>query len=270
MVCLAGTIVCCITSVPRDHRMNLPRPVSLGLVAGLLIAILVSPAQAVPENQPGLVSSEFIYESAPFPSCHASTIAETKEGLVAAWFGGTHERHPDVGIWVSHLKDGKWTPPVEVANGVESPTVRYPTWNPVLFQPNERAVDVVLQSGTVALRVVGHGDDQRRCRTDLVQAHAFARRHYWSREEQARATGRWHESFRRRAPNTMAGGCILKLRTTAARLGRQRPRSTTARRSVRSSRAFCIYPQQSPAGSGPHSRPRHLSDLVRGWWQDLG
>lgn len=85
-------------------------------------------------EQPGIVSTEFIYDEAPFPSCHASTIAESKNGLVAAWFGGTYERHPDVAIYTSHFKDGRWTPPVEVANGVESPEVRYPTWNPVLFQ----------------------------------------------------------------------------------------------------------------------------------------
>ena len=87
------------------------------------------------KSQPGYVSSEFIYEEAPFPSCHASTIVETGDGLLAAWFGGTDEKEPDVGIWTSRLKDGKWSPPVEVANGVESPQVRYPTWNPVLFQP---------------------------------------------------------------------------------------------------------------------------------------
>jgi predicted neuraminidase len=81
------------------------------------------------------VKSDFIYESAPFPSCHASTIAETPSGLVAAWFGGTRERNPDVGIWLSRLEHDHWTPPVEVANGVESPTNRYPCWNPVLFQP---------------------------------------------------------------------------------------------------------------------------------------
>ena len=78
--------------------------------------------------------SEFIYETAPFPSCHASTIAETPQGLITAWFGGTHERHKDVGIWTSHLVDGKWTAPVEVANGVQNETLRYPCWNPVLFQ----------------------------------------------------------------------------------------------------------------------------------------
>jgi predicted neuraminidase len=86
-------------------------------------------------QEPGIVKTEFIFETAPFPSCHASTIAETKAGLIAAWFGGTAERNPDVGIWVSRLRDGHWTRPVEVANGVQSPTNRLPTWNPVLFQP---------------------------------------------------------------------------------------------------------------------------------------
>lgn len=87
------------------------------------------------EKQPGYVLGEFIYETAPYPSCHASTIEETPEGLIAAWFGGTHERHPDVGIWVAHKKDGEWTESVEVANGVISESERHPTWNPVLFQP---------------------------------------------------------------------------------------------------------------------------------------
>lgn len=105
------------------------------LLAFYLALLAFAPTYAIPENQPGLESSEFIYESAPFPACHASTIVETDQGVVAAWFGGTHERHPDVGIWVSHLNDGKWSTPVEVANGIESATVRYPTWNPVLFQP---------------------------------------------------------------------------------------------------------------------------------------
>jgi len=92
----------------------------------------VIPAAA---QQGAILSSEFIFETAPFPSCHASTIVETERGLVAAWFGGTAERNPDVGIWVSRLENGKWTPPVEVANGVQSADQRFPTWNPVLFQP---------------------------------------------------------------------------------------------------------------------------------------
>ena len=80
------------------------------------------------------ISSEFIYETAPFPSCHASTLEETPRGIIAAWFGGTEEKNKDVGIWVSRLEKGKWTVPVEVANGVQNDTLRYPTWNPVLFK----------------------------------------------------------------------------------------------------------------------------------------
>lgn len=98
------------------------------LAASILTGSAQSPA-------PGLLRSEYIYETAPFPECHASTLAETRGGLVAAWFGGTKEKHPDVGIWVSRYENGRWTTPVEVANGVESPSKRYPTWNPVLHQP---------------------------------------------------------------------------------------------------------------------------------------
>ena len=86
---------------------------------------------------------EFVYESAPFPSCHASTIEETTKGtLITAWFGGTHEKHPDVGIWVSRKTSSQWSAPLEVANGIQyhstdGTEVRYPTWNPVLFQPQQ-------------------------------------------------------------------------------------------------------------------------------------
>ncbi len=87
------------------------------------------------KGERALVKSEFVYkaEDVPFPSCHASTIAETSEGLVAAWFGGEYEKHPEVGIWFSRFVNGKWTTPVEVADGVQHSNLRHPTWNPVLF-----------------------------------------------------------------------------------------------------------------------------------------
>ena len=100
-----------------------------------LLTMSVIPASVFSAPQPGLLKSEFIFESAPFPQCHASTIAEKSDGLVAAWFGGTRERNPDVGIWLSRQESGNWSKPVEVANGVISPDRRYPCWNPVLFQP---------------------------------------------------------------------------------------------------------------------------------------
>lgn len=93
----------------------------------------------VAQQSEGIQLREFIYEQAPFPECHASTIVETPEGLVAAWFGGMYERHADVGIWVSRRIDGQWSTPIEAANGVQytqtdGKVFRHPTWNPVLFQ----------------------------------------------------------------------------------------------------------------------------------------
>ncbi|MCR8666746.1 exo-alpha-sialidase [Aestuariibaculum sp. M13] len=83
----------------------------------------------------GIVVDEFIYDKAPYLSAHAATIVENTNGeLVASWFGGTHERNPDVCIYVSKRKNGKWTEGVEVANGIQNDTLRYPTWNPVLYQ----------------------------------------------------------------------------------------------------------------------------------------
>jgi len=102
-------------------------------LASLLSLFAASCATAKADS--AIVKSEFIFETAPFPSCHASTIAETKSGLVAAWFGGTAERNPDVCIYVSRQENGKWTAPVSVADGVGFATNRLPTWNPVLFQP---------------------------------------------------------------------------------------------------------------------------------------
>lgn len=92
-------------------------------------------AQNPYQGNQAIVKSEFIYDviNVSFPSCHASTIAETSDGLIAAWFGGTAEKDPDVGIWVSRFVNGSWTAPVEVANGVQHKNLRYPTWNPVLF-----------------------------------------------------------------------------------------------------------------------------------------
>ncbi len=83
-----------------------------------------------------IVKSEFIYQpgDVPFPSCHASTIIQDSRGLMAAWFGGTAERNPDVGIWVSRYTKGRWSIPVEVANGIQHKDKRYPCWNPVLFK----------------------------------------------------------------------------------------------------------------------------------------
>jgi alpha-L-fucosidase len=89
-----------------------------------------------------LRTAEFIYEKASFPSCHASTITETNQGLLAAWFGGTHENHPDVCIYTAACINGKWSQPEMVADGIVNETLRYPCWNPVLFKKDNG--DIVL------------------------------------------------------------------------------------------------------------------------------
>ncbi len=85
----------------------------------------------------GILVDEFIYEKAPYPSCHSVTIVEATNGdLVSAWFGGTHERHPDVCIYSAIKPKGsdKWGEAIKVADGVMKDGTRFPTWNPVLYQ----------------------------------------------------------------------------------------------------------------------------------------
>lgn len=102
----------------------------------LLLALAIFPFLRAQEKKwkKGIVTEEFIFDKASFPESHAATIAETPKGLIAAWFGGTKERNPDVEIWVSRRQNGKWTAPVSVANGIQNDTLRYPCWNPVLYQ----------------------------------------------------------------------------------------------------------------------------------------
>jgi predicted neuraminidase len=94
-------------------------------------------ADAGPDGS-AILQNEFIYEQAPFRSCHASTIVETREGLMAAWFGGSREGALDVSIWMARHDGKEWSAPVEIANGAnEESRIRYPCWNPVLFQPKK-------------------------------------------------------------------------------------------------------------------------------------
>jgi predicted neuraminidase len=102
--------------------------IALGTMA---VALTISDSVNTRSPSP-IVSAEFIFESAPFPSSHASTIVETNTGLVAAWFGGTREGHKDVGIWVARRESDRWTPPMQVATGDG-----YSCWNPVLYQPDQ-------------------------------------------------------------------------------------------------------------------------------------
>ena len=98
----------------------------LGLVAALPL---------LAESPDALVRSGFLADPTPTLSSHASTICDAKNGLVAAWFGGTAERQRDVVIWLARAeKDGSWGRPAEVARGDEDGDDQWACWNPVLFQ----------------------------------------------------------------------------------------------------------------------------------------
>lgn len=82
-----------------------------------------------------VMESGFIFDTAAFQSCHASTIVELKnDELMAAWFGGAHEGSPDVCIWTAIKKNGSWTTPVKTADGIQPDGKQFACWNPVLFK----------------------------------------------------------------------------------------------------------------------------------------
>jgi predicted neuraminidase len=115
------------------------------MTAFVLAACLLA---ADPPVQTGVVRSEFIFTDAPFASCHASTIVQTRKGvLLAAWFGGPREGDADEGIWLARLNDGQWTKPVEVADGAQPDGKRFPCWNPVLFQPKDGPLTLFYKVG---------------------------------------------------------------------------------------------------------------------------
>ena len=120
-------------------------PLASATVVVIAAGSLVHAGQ--PANPAGLVRAEFIFENVPFASAHASTIADSGKGLVAAWFGGTREGASDVGIWVSRQTNGRWTQPVEVATGQQADGTRHPCWNPVLFQMPDKSLTLFYKVG---------------------------------------------------------------------------------------------------------------------------
>jgi predicted neuraminidase len=105
------------------------------IIVVFLVVTINSISQNLYRGEKCIIKSDFIYQpdDVRFPSCHASTIAEFPGGLISAWFGGTAEKNPDVGIWVSRFVNGKWSKPAEAANGIREDNKRYPCWNPVLY-----------------------------------------------------------------------------------------------------------------------------------------
>jgi len=106
-------------------------------------------------NQPGIVRANFLFADPPFESCHASTIVETKDYFISAFFAGTGEGNNDVGIWLCRRKKGSWcwSEPRDVAYGIQyrlretGRLKRYPCWNPVLYQPENAPLMLFYKAG---------------------------------------------------------------------------------------------------------------------------
>jgi predicted neuraminidase len=97
----------------------------------LLAAFCFITHSAAPQS--AISISEFIFTTAPFKSCHASTIVQLRNGdFLAAWFGGTAEGNPDVAIYASRRTHDGWSVPFQL---VREPNT--PTWNPVLFHSED-------------------------------------------------------------------------------------------------------------------------------------
>lgn len=117
----------------------------------LLAASAPAWAQWTPSHatDPGVKPmSEFIYAPATVtPECHASTVVALKDGdLMASWFGGAHERAPDVAIYTARFHEGTWSRPVEVARETHDGK-GVPTWNPVLFHSGDGVLWLYYKSG---------------------------------------------------------------------------------------------------------------------------
>jgi predicted neuraminidase len=85
----------------------------------------------------------FIFEKAPFPSCHASTLVELEPGRpLAAWFGGRAEGANDVKIWSAAFDGTNWSEPSVIAE-----EQGFPCWNPVLFKSKSGTLFLFYRAG---------------------------------------------------------------------------------------------------------------------------
>lgn len=119
----------------------------------IFVVILLFPAckpkprVAASENESAslvIFKQDFLFQDdRPFAQCHASTLLRTKNHkFLVAWFGGTHEKHDDVGIWLSKGLPGSWSTPIEIAKLREDPH-----WNPVLFEMPDGAIILYFKVG---------------------------------------------------------------------------------------------------------------------------
>jgi len=108
----------------------LPIRIHAAITASLLCWLSLAPRAAGE-----IIKNQFIFERGAAPTNHASTIVETTQGLLAAWFGGPGARDPLNSIYSARYDGTNWSKPLRILEGKTDRT-RFQCWNPVLFQPS--------------------------------------------------------------------------------------------------------------------------------------
>ena len=144
MLCAAGVRSLCRAAVVIGCLAALAGPISRAAD----VAVPPDAARDPTHGADAVRSRGFLFEELPTPSCHASTIVEAEPGVfVAAWFGGTREGDPDVGIWVSLSAHGVWSRPEQLATWHDAEGRQQPCWNPVLFRLSDGKLALFYKAG---------------------------------------------------------------------------------------------------------------------------
>ncbi|HEX8040891.1 MAG TPA: sialidase family protein [Chryseosolibacter sp.] len=127
-----------------NHRFPLAAVLSCMAILGGCTLKSTSTDKQIDETRVTTLTKDFIFgDDRPFAQCHASTLLRAEDGkFLVAWFGGTHEKHDDVGIWLSKGEPGHWSAPVEIAKIREDAH-----WNPVLFKTPDGKIILFFKVG---------------------------------------------------------------------------------------------------------------------------
>ena len=89
-----------------------------------------------------LIKKEFVFPDRCPRMCHASTVLRVGDRLLVSWFDGEKEGADDVAVWLSVRDGGAWSTPRRM-----SPDGQTPSWNPVLFAPDDGTVMLFYKVG---------------------------------------------------------------------------------------------------------------------------
>jgi predicted neuraminidase len=136
----------------------------------LFIGSVFTTSETLGQNpDKSVITKEDIFtESKDFKECHASTLVHLKDGtFLTAWFGGTKEKNPDVGIWMSKGVPGNWGAPFQVTKISGDAH-----WNPVLFESPQGKIYLFFKVGkeiTAWETWVKTSDDQGKTWSDAYE-----------------------------------------------------------------------------------------------------